>query len=191
MDADSTMRLIYLVLLAAAVAAWAFAEMRGNLGRSLRFALIWLLIGVGLIAGFGLWGDVQRSLRGGQDVSAEGVVSLPRAKDGHYYAEIEIGGQRLRFLVDTGASEIVLTRADAARLGINPEALAYTGEALTANGAVRSASVNLPEVVLGPYRDLGLRAEVTDGDLDISLLGMRYLSLFRMSVLDARMDLSR
>lgn len=191
MDEDSTIRLIYLGVLAAAVAGWAFAEMRGNLGRSLRFALIWVLIGVGLIAGYGLWGDVRRDLAGGQEVSAEGVVSLPRAEDGHYYAELEIGGQAMRFLVDTGASEIVLTRADAARIGINPEALAYTGEALTANGAVRSATVALPEVKFGRYLESGLSAEVTQGDLDISLLGMRFLSRFRMTLRDARMDLSR
>ncbi len=191
MDQDSTMRLIYLGLLAAAVAGWAFAEMRGNPGRSLRFALIWVLIVVGLVAGYGLWGDLRRGLFGGQEERAGGVVSLPRAADGHYYAELEIGGQALRFLVDTGASEIVLTRADAARIGIDPNALAYDGQALTANGAVRTATVILPEVALGPYRVDGLAAHVTNGTLDVSLLGMSYLSLFRVTVLDAQMDLSR
>lgn len=191
MDQDSTMRLIYLGVLAAAVAGWAFAEMRGNLGKSLRFALIWALIVVGLVAGNGLWGDLRRGLIGGQDERAGGVVSLPRAADGHYYAEVTIGGQPLRFLVDTGASTIVLTRADAARIGIDPERLEYSGQALTANGAVRTATVTLPEVALGPYRDGGLAADVTDGALDVSLLGMSYLSLFRVTVLDAQMDLSR
>lgn len=191
MDQDSTMRLIYLGVLAAAVAGWAFAEMRGNLGKSLRFALIWALIVVGLVAGYGLWGDLRRGLIGGQDERAGGVVSLPRAADGHYYAEVTIGGQPLRFLVDTGASTIVLTRADAARIGIDPERLEYSGQALTANGAVRTATVTLPEVALGPYRDGGLSADVTDGALDVSLLGMSYLSLFRVTVLDAQMDLSR
>lgn len=191
MDEDSTIRLIYLGVLAAAVAGWAFAEMRGNLGRSLRFALIWLLIGVGLIAGYGLWGDLRRGLVGGQEARAGGVVSLPRAADGHYYAELTIGGQPLRLLVDTGASTIVLTRADAARIGIDPGRLDYTGRALTANGAVRTATVTLPELILGPYRDTGLDADVTDGALDVSLLGMSYLSLFRVTVLDAQMDLSR
>ncbi|MGQ0610309.1 MAG: retropepsin-like aspartic protease family protein [Paracoccaceae bacterium] len=191
MDQDSTMRLIYLGVLAAAVAGWAYAEMRGNLGRSLRFALIWALIGVGLVAGYGLWDDLRRGLMGGQAERAGGVVSLPRAADGHYYAEVTLGGQPLRLLVDTGASTIVLTRADAARIGIDPERLAYTGQALTANGTVRTATVTLPELALGPYRDAGLAADVTDGALDVSLLGMSYLSLFRVTVLDARMELSR
>src|SRR5687768_5558672 len=43
---------------------------------------------------------------------------LQRADDGHFYAEAQVNGARIRFLVDTGASIVALTPADAQRAGI-------------------------------------------------------------------------
>lgn len=191
MDGDTTARLIYLGLLAAAVGGWAIVEMRGRLSQSLRYLVIWGLIGVGLLAGYGLWNDVQRGLFGGQTASEDGVITLPRARDGHFYADVTVQGQRITFLIDTGASSIVLTKSDARKLGIDPETLDYTGEAFTANGAVRTASIRLRQFALGPHTDQDVSADVNDGDLDVSLLGMSYLALFRMTVAGDQMELSR
>ncbi len=191
MDGDTTARLIYLGLLAAAVGGWAVVEMRGRLNQSLRFLLIWALIGVGLVAGFGLWADLSRGLIGGQRVAEGGTIALPRAQDGHFYADLIVEGQPIHFLIDTGASSIVLTKFDARKLGINPETLNFSGEAFTANGAVRTARISLSRVALGPHEDRDVAADVNDGDLDVSLLGMSYLALYRMSVAGDQMELSR
>ncbi len=45
-------------------------------------------------------------------------VSIPRAPDGKFYAEASVNGTRVRFLIDTGATGIVLTTADARRVGL-------------------------------------------------------------------------
>jgi aspartyl protease family protein len=191
MDGDTTARLIYLCLLIMAVGGWAMTEMRGKLSQSLRFLLIWVLIAVGLIAGYGLWNDVQRGLIGGQTVADGGTITLPRASDGHFYIVLRIEGQEIEFLIDTGASTIVLTKGDVRRLGIDPTALDYSALAYTANGAVKTAPITLKDITLGSYSDLNVRAEVNDGELDISLLGMTYLSLYRMMVVGDQMELSR
>lgn len=191
MDGDMVARLIYLGLLAAAVGGWAMVEMRGRLSQSLRYLLIWGFVAMGLIAGYGLWADVQRGLIGGQAVAEGGTITLPRAADGHFYVDLMVEGQTITFLVDTGASAMVLTKADVARLGIDPEALDFGGLAQTANGAVRTAAITLREVTLGPHTDRDFQANVNAGDLDISLLGMTYLSLYRFSVVGDQMKLSR
>lgn len=191
MDSETTARLIYLSLLAAAVGGWAIVEIRGRLNQSLRYMLIWGLIAVGLIAGNGLWKDIQRGLLEGQDVSEGGTINLPRAADGHFYVNLTIEEREIRFLVDTGASSMVLTKADVALLGRDPSTLDYRGQAFTANGAVRTAQIILGEVVLGPHRDVSFPADVNDGDLDVSLLGMTYLALYRFSVVGDQMTLSR
>jgi aspartyl protease family protein len=92
-------------------------------------------------------------------------------------------------MVDTGASGMVLAGADAERLGIDPDSLMFLGEANTANGVVRTAQVTLPVVELGPFRNEGFRAYVTEGSLDQSLLGMDYLGQFRMEFDGARLVL--
>ena len=58
--------------------------------------------------------------------------------------------------------------------------LEFRGEATTANGVVRTARVTLDAVELGPFRNEGFQAFVTEGALDQSLLGMDYLGQFRM-----------
>jgi aspartyl protease family protein len=93
------------------------------------------------------------------------------------------------FMVDTGASGLVLSLEDAERLGIAPDSLMFLGEANTANGVVRTAQVTLPLIELGPFRNENFRAYVTEGEMEGSLLGMDYLRQFRMEFTGNRMIL--
>ena len=172
-------RLFYLVLLGSAVVLWFFAQNRNSLGKITQQAIIWALIFVGVIAAVGLWGDIRNTVLPGQAVVAEdGRIELPRAADGHYYLTADVNGAPIRFVVDTGASQIVLTKADAETAGLATEELSFVGRAYTANGEVRTAPVRLDRVEVGPLVDEDVRAVVNEGELDQSLLGMEYLQRF-------------
>ena len=119
MDEDLWMRLLYLSLLLLAVGGWVFVEFRQRLGQSLRLAAAWGLIFLGVIAGYGLWNDVSPDLMPRQAVVEGGAIEIPRGPDGHFHLTLEINGTPVRFVADTGATNMVLTRADAARLGID------------------------------------------------------------------------
>ncbi len=190
MDEFDWARLSYLLLLLAAVAGWVFVEYRGRLGVALRAAMAWGMIFLGVMAGYVLWQDIAGDVMPRQAVAEGGAVVLPRHADGHYYVTLTVGGQDVEFIVDTGATNVVLSRPDAERLGLKPAAMAYTGEAMTANGSVRTARVTLADVALGQFRDDFLRAYVTDGEMDISLLGMDYLGRFRIAIADDEMVLT-
>jgi aspartyl protease family protein len=69
--------------------------------------------------------------------------------------------------------------------------LVYIGTAQTANGTVRTARVELPSVTLGPYQDSDFAAWVNQGDMSDSLLGMEYLSLYRVEIAEDKMILRR
>lgn len=191
MDGDTTARLIYLGLLLAALGGWIIAEFRGRMGFALRTAMAWGMIFLGVMAGYGLWQEVRTDVIPRQAVMDGGEITLPRAADGHYYLTLDIAGTPLRFMVDTGATNVVLSQADARKLGFDPATLMYLGEAQTANGIVRTARVELQDVRLGPYADPTLRAYVNDGDMDGSLLGMDYLGRFRIEIAGDRMVLHR
>ena len=191
MDTNDFGRLLYLGLLLAAVSGWVLVEYRGRLGFALRTAMAWGLIFVGVMAGYGLWNDLRRAEVPRQMMTEGGEVVLPRAPDGHYYLTLTINGTDLEFMVDTGATSVVLSRDDARKLGIDPETLAYLGEANTANGTVRTARVTLTDVRLGQVVDDRLSAEVNDGQMDGSLLGMTYLGRFRIEIDGDRMVLTR
>lgn len=180
MDGETMARVGYLAIILAALGGWVMVEFRQRMGQALRMALAWGLIFVGVMAGYGLWSDIRRDVMPIQEVAADGAVEVPRAADGHYYLNLMINGTAVPFMVDTGASGLVLSARDAERLGIDLAGLAYRGQATTANGVVRTARVVLPLVELGPFRNTDFGAFVTEGELDQSLLGMDYLGQFRM-----------
>ena len=180
MSEFDTARLLYLVLLGGAVLMWFFAQNRASFGRVTQQAIVWALIFVGVIAAVGLWGDIRRTVTPGAAVLAEaGRIVVPRAPDGHYYLMAQVNGASVNFVVDTGASQIVLSRRDAARAGIATDSLAYVGRAYTANGEVRTAPVRLQQIAIGPVVHRGVAAVVNGGALDRSLLGMDYLQRFQ------------
>jgi clan AA aspartic protease (TIGR02281 family) len=94
---------------------------------------------------------------------------------GHYVIEAAVNGAPVTFLVDTGASDIVLTLDDARRIGLQPSALEYTQRYATANGEVRGAPVVLRELRIGQLRLFDVDASVNEAPLGISLLGMDFL----------------
>lgn len=180
MDGETLARVGYLALILVALGGWVMVEFRQRMGQALRMALAWGLIFVGMMAGYGLWSDIRRDVMPIQEVAQNGAVEVPRSADGHYYLTLMVNGTAVPFMVDTGASGMVLAGKDAERLGIDPESLAFRGQATTANGVVRTARVTLPLVELGPFRNENFGAFVTEGELEQSLLGMDYLGQFRM-----------
>lgn len=179
MDGDDFGRLSYLVLLGAVIVFWFFVQNRQTLGKTLQQAMIWGLLFLGVIAGVGLWDDIRQTVRPTQSVmNAGGQISLPRAPDGHYYLTAEVNGADIRFLVDTGATDIFLSRADAVAAGLDPAELPFIGSAMTANGPVRTAPVRIDTIRLGGIEDRGIRAFVNEGEMRESLLGMGYLQRF-------------
>jgi aspartyl protease family protein len=103
------------------------------------------------------------------------AASIAKSNDGHYWAEADVNGSRVRFLVDTGASAVALTTADAQRLGFEPARLNYAYKVMTANGEAHAAAVKLASVSVAGAKVADVDALVLDKGLDTSLLGMTYL----------------
>jgi aspartyl protease family protein len=104
-----------------------------------------------------------------------GEVALQREADGHFYAQASVNGTPVRFLVDTGASTIALTRADAERVGLLFTDSEFTGSAQTASGSVGVKPLTLDKVELGNLNPGPVDAAIVDKGLGISLLGQSWL----------------
>ncbi|NDD09156.1 MAG: TIGR02281 family clan AA aspartic protease [Rhodobacteraceae bacterium] len=177
--ASVTGALGYLSVLVVAILGSVLISRRGAYGKMFRQAGVWLLIFMGLVAIVASWQDIRQS---GQTTSfqqsQDGAIIIPKEIDGHFHLTLTINDRPIDFLVDTGASDIVLTRKDAARVGFDPNRLDYWGMANTANGTVRLATIRLETVRLGEFIDKNIRASVNKAPMEKSLLGMRYLSKF-------------
>ncbi|MDA5192543.1 retropepsin-like aspartic protease family protein [Govanella unica] len=103
-------------------------------------------------------------------------LTLRRDADGHFRVEAEVNGRPLQFLIDTGASHVVLSPADAARIGLRPTRDDFSLSLTTANGSLRAAPVTLDTVRIGSLDIPQVTAVVTGTDLPQSLLGMSFLN---------------
>ncbi|MFN7110637.1 MAG: TIGR02281 family clan AA aspartic protease [Brevundimonas sp.] len=116
--------------------------------------------------------------------SASGTpTQVVKGPDGHYWAQAKIEGRAVQVLVDTGATVVALTRADARRLGVDPAPEAFTGKVQTASGVVRAAPVELKTISVAGVRVDNVEALVVEEGLTYSLLGMSYLG--RLSAFEA------
>ncbi len=111
-----------------------------------------------------------------QDTMSGGEVVLPRAVDGHFYADVTIDGSTALMLVDTGATMIALTDEDAAAMGVYWDETAIEPVARGASGLVYGVPVTLATVGLGEFEAQQVEAVVVPDGLDISLLGQSFLS---------------
>jgi aspartyl protease family protein len=185
-------QLAYLVLLLCAVGGFVLVQNRRNVGKMAKQAAVWALIFAGVAGVVGFGNDLGRELQARQAVIAEGTIEVPRGRDGHYHLTLDINGVPVDFIVDTGATDMVLSLEDARAVGIDPDRLIFSGRAMTANGVVGTAPVRLAEVTLGPIVDRNVRAVVNEGELFGSLLGMGYLQRFdRISIENDRLFLER
>ena len=107
-------------------------------------------------------------------------ISIPTDRRGHFRAEGRIEGQRIAFMVDTGASMVALNESSAARFGLRPARGDYTATVTTANGTVKAARARLPMVELGELivRDVDALV-LPDEALSENLLGLSFLSKLR------------
>ncbi|CAN5232222.1 hypothetical protein BH09PSE3_BH09PSE3_12540 [soil metagenome] len=102
-------------------------------------------------------------------------VVLDRAPDGHFYADAIINGAHIHVLVDTGASTVALTRADAQAAGVQFSPGEFTGTAQTAGGNVSLKPITLDRVGIGPVEVRTVDAVVVDSTMNVSLLGQSWL----------------
>jgi len=162
--------------------------------QAIRYALIWLTLGFGLIAGYSYRDDLSaianrvggELLPSGQIVAVETgeegetAVRVRRRLDGHFAVRAAVNGQSMTLMVDTGATSVVLKPADAERAGIDLGKLAYTVAVDTANGTTYAAAVRLRTLAIGPLTVRNVDALVAQpGTVKENLLGMSFLRRLR------------
>jgi aspartyl protease family protein len=107
-------------------------------------------------------------------------ISLPRDARGHFQTEGRIDGQRVAFLVDTGASVVALNQTSAAKFGLRPSRGDYNATVTTANGTIKAARTRLAMVDVGGLVVRDVDALVLPDDaLSVNLLGLSFLSKLR------------
>ena len=179
---DAQMQLAYGIIVLVMLCSGLAVASRAQLKDVVKSALAWIAIGLALVTlytyqdGFqALAQNMLLAIDPSQPHVENGMVTLRENSNGHFTASAEVNGARVRFLIDTGASDVVLTKADARHAGIDVDNLNYTMPVSTANGMTSVAPVRLQSVRVGSITVKDVRAAVAGNGLDYSLLGMSYL----------------
>ena len=159
------------------------AQPQGGKWGPLAILVFWLVVMGALYAGMTRYLQPRA-----MTVTAAGELIIPRARDGHFYANGEVNGQPVRFLIDTGASFVAVSEklGKAARLA-GGQAMIFR----TANGDLRGRMHTGVAVSVGPIALSSTRVGVglVAGDDNIALLGQSFLSRFEMVVSGEKMTL--
>ncbi len=188
LGSDQFAYILYMGIWAALIGS-AVLTRKESLGQSLRQLVIWIGIFLVVMVGYTYryeMQDVASNLTGGlipgspiSSVNKEGLaqITLIRDANGNFNARGAIDGISVTFLVDTGASSVVLSNADARRVGIDTTSLSYSIPVSTANGMTSSAKTTLGSLSIGNIIQRPIRVMVArEGDLEGSLLGMNFIN---------------
>jgi len=181
---DAQMELVYSLLLITVVGGSIIVTWSHSFGTTLRWGLVWIAMFAALVAAYtyrddmsGVLARMAGSLMPHRaQVTDAGEVVLTRDQSGHFRVVGSVNGTPVNFLVDTGASDVALSAADAKRVGFDPATLSYTRPYSTANGVVHAAPVTLGDISIGPITKTDVPASVSRAGLSHSLLGESFLS---------------
>ncbi len=182
-DDKSLILNVLVLLLLLSFLAWRYLR-TGEIRRILRHALIWLGIFLAVTIAHSFRFELGQirdrilaNLIPGRSFKNEtGAMSFQLSPDGHFYIQARANGVEVRFLADTGASDIVLSPEAGKSIGVNPDKLSYSRIYNTANGMGRGASVVLKELKVGDFCLNNISAAVNGSPMSISLMGMSFFN---------------
>jgi aspartyl protease family protein len=187
-------RLIWMMILLALISGGVVFARRINVKETMRNILIWVAIAAALLVAVSYRDELEDiALRVRSELvpgyaleSGEHEMVLTESDGGNFYIMGEANGVRVRFLIDTGASDTVLSPADAANLGIDVRALDFSKVYSTANGLGRGAPYTLDTLSVGPISISPMPVSVNGAEMGSSLLGMTFLRRLRSFEIQGR-----
>lgn len=191
-DYDKAYLLRGIIVLAFVSAGIVYGTRRIHMKAAFRNILIWVGIFVVLAGGYAYQDELRsfglrlRSelIPGYAVQSNPDELVLTESPGGNFYVFGSVDGQPVKFLIDTGASEIVLSPADALRVGIDINALDYDRTYQTANGIGLGANVTVRSLAIGTIEFSDVPVSVNKAQMSESLLGMTFLR--RMASVEIR-----
>jgi aspartyl protease family protein len=150
---------------------------------AVRYAAIWVgIIGV-LALGYAYRAELADA---GQRLRAEIMpdqavattaheMVIAQDAEGQYSIAGAVNGVPVRFIIDTGASDVVLTLEDARRIGIDQSSLVFSRPYSTANGVGMGADYKARTLSAGAVQFSNVAVSVNQGPMNTSLLGMTFL----------------
>lgn len=159
------------------------AARRLPMGQVAKMALAWVAIFAALFAIFSfrfefsaIWDRVKADFAGtsGQTISGE-AIELKRQDDGHYWLQVDINGNPVRFMIDSGATTTAMNADTAKEAAVEVDSNGYPVIISTANGQVTAKRGIVKTLQIGPHKIESHNVVVSQSFGDTNVLGMNFL----------------
>ena len=179
----SNLEIVRLVALLALVSSGLIFAGQIKLGEVIRNISIWIGLAAIVMVGYSFRTELEEVY---YRVSGEFVPShaiainddelvITASTDGHFYVNGRANGERIRFMVDTGASHVTLSPQDASRIGIDLGQLRFIQRVQTANGIGLGSPYRLDSISIGSFEFADMEVSINRAEMSTSLLGMSVL----------------
>jgi aspartyl protease family protein len=183
LDSDWNEAYLIRVVLIVALISTGVLFVRVKLGEMLRNIAIWSGVVLLLAIGFSFQDELRtvyfrlraELIPGYPVATSPKELVLMQNENGHFYVLGDVNGTAVKFLVDTGASEVVRTPDDAKRLGIDVAGLDFSRPYETANGIGYGAPYRVAHITLGDVELTDVPVSINKAPMSESLLGMSLL----------------
>jgi aspartyl protease family protein len=159
------------------------AARRLPIGQVAKMGLAWVAIFAAFFAIFSfrfefqaIWERVKADISGtaGQTVNGE-AIELKRQDDGHYWLQIDVNGNPVKFMIDSGATTTAINATTAAETGISVDTDGYPVLIETANGTVTAKRGVVQLLEIGPHKLVDHKVVVSESFGETNVLGMNFL----------------
>ncbi|MBU6339418.1 MAG: TIGR02281 family clan AA aspartic protease [Rickettsiales bacterium] len=183
MNFISTPQLVYYIIILVFLILGIITRREISFFQILKYLFIWCAIAFVVIAFYSFrydFSDLKNRIIGEINPSQarlndNGQIVINMSEDGHFYINLKINQKTIRFMVDTGASDVMLNANDAENIGIDVNRLTFNRPYQTANGISFGASIILEEIEIAGVRFINIPASVSNANMGVSLLGMSFL----------------
>ena len=187
LDSSELPHLIYSILLLAALVSSFIFRSNLKLFKLVKQVLLWILIGLTIIVLYSFRYDfynlknriITELFPSKAVMINDRQFSVNSSQNGHFYVYLNVNDAPIKFMVDTGASDLVLNAKDAKKVGIDINKLRFSKSYQTANGIILVASTHVKEIEISGLKFYDAPVSVSNVDMGISLLGIRFLQKFK------------
>lgn len=182
MTGDETAEFIYLAAILIFVAS-AFIVRKVPIGRGLQMFAGWVVIFLAAFVAFSLRDNIvdlahqvmdeRKAESTGLQVGEE--LRIKQSLDGHFWVDADVNGQKVRFLIDSGATTTSISTGTAARAGIEVGG-GLPAVVQTANGVLAVQRGRAERLSVGSIARKNVAVHVSEAFGDMNVLGMNFLS---------------
>ncbi|MFV0321004.1 MAG: TIGR02281 family clan AA aspartic protease [Alphaproteobacteria bacterium] len=170
-----TPEIVYPLVLLVWFSGGVWAAFRSNSGQFMRIALGWVMVFTAIFFAYNFYQDYKNH-RIAQQTEGQMPDFVMQKKGSHFYTDAYVNNVRVSFMLDSGASMVVLTKQAAQRVGIDVDKINDRVLLSTANGEKLEKVTYVDEIRLGDIIATNIRVAISEEGLDENLLGQNFMS---------------